>query len=81
MRSETSPMSKTGIEKSVRLLWVVGNCLCCFILPLLWWQGYEAQTAAHASLNITRLGIVSSIGILWAVAGAAWLANRKKRKA
>jgi hypothetical protein len=74
-------MSKTAIEKSVRLLWVVGNFLWCSMAPLLWWHGYEAQTAAQASLNITRLGMVSGIGALWSVVGAVWLAKyRKTRK-
>jgi len=75
-------MSEPGTEKSVKLWWVVGNCLWCSLVSLLWWHGYEAQTAAQASLNITRLGMVSGIGALWSVAGAAWLVkHRKTRKA
>jgi hypothetical protein len=73
-------MSKTGMEKSVRLLWIVGNCLWCAIVPLLWWHAYEAQTFARASLNITRLGMVSGIGACWAVAGAVWLAKYRKTR-
>ena len=71
--SGTSPMPKIGIEKPVKLLWVEGNCLWCSMVPLLWWRAYEAQTAAQASLNITRLGVVSGIGAVWSVAGAVWL--------
>jgi hypothetical protein len=81
MQSGTSGMPKTGVEKSVKLLWVVGNCLWCSMVPLLWWHGYEAQTFAQASLNSTRLGLVSGIGLLWSLAGAAWLARlRNARK-
>ena len=71
-------MSKTGMEKSVKILWVVGNCLWCSMVPLLWWHTYEAQTAAQASLNSTRLLFVSGIGGLWSLAGAAWLAKLRK---
>jgi len=71
-------MSKTGIEKLVKVLWVVGSCLWCSMAPLLWWQGYEAQTFAQASLDSTRLGMVSGIGALWSVAGAVWLANLER---
>ena len=71
-------MSKTGIEKSVKILWVVGNCLWCSMVPLLWWHAYEAQTAAQASLNSTRLLFVSGTGGLWSLAGAAWLAKLRK---
>jgi len=74
-------MSKISVEKWVKLLWVVGTCLWCSMIPLLWWHGYEAQTAMQASLNSTRLGMVSGIGVVWSVTGAAWLAkHRKPRK-
>ena len=79
-RSETSPMSKTGIEKSVKLLWVVGIGVWGSMVALLWWHLYEAQTFAQASLNSTRLGLVSAIGIFWSLAGAAWLAKLKKTR-
>lgn len=78
MRLETSPMSKIGTEKSVRFLWVVGNCIWCSMIPILWWRGYEAQTATQASLNSTRLLFVSGIGGLWSVVGAVWLAKHRK---
>lgn len=71
-------MSKT--EKSVKLLWIVGNCLLCFMIPLLRWHAYEAQTFAQASLNISRFGMISGIGVMWSVAGAAWLAKHRTRK-
>jgi len=70
-------MPKTGIEKSLRLLWVVGNCLWCSMIPLMWWHAYEAQTAAKASLSIAWLGTVAGIGAVWSVAGAVWLAKRR----
>jgi hypothetical protein len=74
-------MSKTGIEKSVKLFWVVGYCIWVPMVAVLWWHGYEAQTAAQASFNMTRLETVSVIGVIWSVAGAAWLAKlRKTRK-
>jgi hypothetical protein len=73
-------MSKTGIEKSVKLLWVVGICLWCPMAALLWWHGYEALTFAQASLNLTRLGLVSGIGALWSVAGAIWLAKHRNTR-
>jgi hypothetical protein len=74
-------MSKTGVEKSVKLLWFVGNCFWCPMVLVLWWHGYEAQTFAQASRNITWLGMVSGMGACWSVAGAAWLAKlRKTRK-
>ena len=76
--TERSPMSKISVEKWVKLLWVVGTCLWCSMIPLLWWHGYEAQTAAQASLNSTRLLFVSGIGGLWSLAGAAWLAKLRK---
>ena len=41
-------MSKTGVEKSVKILWVVGNCLWCSIDLILSWHGYDAQTFAGA---------------------------------
>jgi hypothetical protein len=73
-------MSKTGIERSVKLLWVVGTCVWCPMVALLWWHGYEAQTFAHASLNSTRLGLVSGIRVLWSLAGAVWLAKLRKTR-
>jgi hypothetical protein len=73
----SDPTSNTGIE----LLWLMGNCIWCATVPLLWWHGYEAQTAAQASLNSTRLLFVSGIGGLWSIAGGVWLAKlRKTRK-
>jgi hypothetical protein len=80
MRSGTSATSKIGIEVLFKLLWVAGSCLWCSMVLFLWWHGYEAQTAAQASLNITRLGMISGIGILWSVAGAAWLAKHRKTR-
>ena len=74
----SDPTSNTGIE----LLWLIGNCIWCATVPLLWWHGYEAHTAAQASLNSTRLLFVSGIGGLWSIAGGVWLAKlRKTRKA
>ena len=73
-------MSKNGIEKSAKLLWVLGNCVWCPMVLILWWHGYQAQTFAQASLNSTRLGLVSAIGIFWSLAGAAWLAKLKKTR-
>jgi hypothetical protein len=82
MRSETSPMSKIGTEKPVRPLWVVGNCIWCSMIPILWWHAYEAQTAAQASLEGMRLLFVSGIGGVWSLAGGVWPAKlRKLRKA
>jgi hypothetical protein len=37
---------KTGLERSVNLLWVVGNCLWCSIDLILFWHGHDAQTFA-----------------------------------
>ena len=70
-------MSKTGIERSLRLLWVVGNCLWCSMIPLMWWHAYEAQTSAQASLSIPWLGTAAGIGAVWSIAGAVWLAKRR----
>ena len=75
--SETSPISKTGMEESVKLLWLAGNCFWCAMIPLLWWRGYEAQTAAQASLATTRLEMVAGFGGIWAVTGAVWLAKHR----
>ena len=72
MREGMSLTSKTAKEKLVMLLWIVGNCVWCpMVLVLLWHQG-DAQTFAQASANSTRLGMVSGLGTLWAVAGAVW---------
>jgi hypothetical protein len=73
-------MSKTGIEKSVMLVWFMGTCVWCPILLVLWWHGHEAQTFAQASLNSTRLLCVSGIGVLWSLAGAVWLAKLRKAR-
>lgn len=73
-------MSKTGIEKSAKLFWLVGCCIWVPMILVLWWHGYEAQTAAQASLSITRLGVVSGIGVIWSVVGAAWLAKLRKTR-
>jgi membrane protein DedA with SNARE-associated domain len=73
-------MSKTGIEKSVRALWVVGIGVWCPTVALLGWHLGEAQTFAQASLNSTRLELVSGIGVLWSLAGAAWLAKLRKTR-
>ncbi len=70
----------TGREKSVKLLWVVGNCLWCPVVALLWWQGYESQTFAQASRDIARLGMVAGFGAVWSIAGAAWLANLRNAR-
>jgi hypothetical protein len=43
------------------------------MVPLLWWHAYDAHTAAQASLNTARLGMVSGVGALWSVVGAVWL--------
>jgi len=48
MELGTGPVSKIGVEKSVKILWVVGNCLWCSIVLILWWHGYDAQTFAGA---------------------------------
>jgi|HubBroStandDraft_1064217.scaffolds.fasta_scaffold1577241_2 hypothetical protein len=75
-------MSKTGIEKWVMLWWFIGTCVWCPMMLVLWRHGLETQTFAQASLNSTRLLFVSSIGVLWSIAGAVWLAKlRKTRKA
>jgi hypothetical protein len=66
-------MSKTPTERSVQLLWIAGNCFWCAMVPLLWWHAYDAHTAAQASLNTARLGMVSGVGALWSVVGAVWL--------
>jgi hypothetical protein len=71
-------MSKNAIERSVKLVWVAGNCVWCPLVLFLWWRGYEAQTFAEASLNITRLGMVAGIGACWSVAGRVWLAKIRK---
>jgi hypothetical protein len=71
-------MPKTATEESVMLLWFIGTCIWCPILLLLWWHGHEALTVAEASLNSSRLLIVSSTGVLWSVAGAVWLAKLRK---
>jgi hypothetical protein len=74
-------MSNVGTEASLKVLWMAGTCVWCPMILVLWWHGYEAQTFAQASLNFTRLGVVSCIGVFWSVAGAAWLAKlRKTRK-
>jgi hypothetical protein len=69
MGSETSPMSKAAIEKSVRLIWVVGNCIWCSLVLVLWWRKYEAQTL-----------MVSGFGACWSYVGGAWLAKLRKTK-
>ena len=81
MRSGTSPMPLTGIEKTVVLLYFIGTCVWCPMMLVLWWHGHESQTFAQASLNSTGLLGVSSLGVLWSIAGAMWLAElRKTRK-
>ena len=80
MRIGNGPMSKTGIEKSVKLFLVAGYCIWVPVIAVLWWHGYEAQTAAQASLNMTRLEMVSGIGVIWSVAGVAWLAKLRKAR-
>lgn len=70
--------SKIGLEKSVKLLWIVGNCLWCSLIPLLWWHGWNSQTSAQASLNSTRLLCVSGFGVLWTFIGSACLAKLRK---
>jgi hypothetical protein len=77
MRPRTES-GKTGIEKLVKILWVVGNCVWCPMVLVLWWHGHESQTFARASFNATRLEMVSGIGVLWLVAGAVWLAKLRK---
>jgi hypothetical protein len=42
---------KTGLEKSVHLLWVAGNCLWFPIVFILWWHGYDVQNFAGAPVN------------------------------
>jgi hypothetical protein len=77
-RSATSPILKTGIEKSVILLWFIGTCVSMVLV--LWWHGHETQTFAQASLNSTRLLFVSGTGVLWSLAGAVWLAKLRKTR-
>jgi hypothetical protein len=73
-------MSKAGIEKSIKLYgWWAS------VSGVQWSRSYggtynEAQTFAQASLNSTRLGLVSAFGIFWSLAGAAWLAKLKKTR-
>ena len=73
-------MSKTGIEKSVKLLWVVGIGVWGSMVALLWWHLYEAQTFAQASLSIAQLGTVSGIGAIWSIVGAVWLSKSRKTR-
>ncbi len=73
-------MSQTGIEQPVKWLWITGIVVWCSMVALLWWHGYEAQTFAQASLNSTRLGLVSVAGVFWSLAGGFWLARLKKTR-
>ncbi len=73
-------MFKTAIERPVRLWWIVGNCIWCPLILVLWWHAYESQTFAQASLTVTWLEAVSSIGVLWSVIGAVWLAKLRKTR-
>jgi Na+/melibiose symporter-like transporter len=73
-------MSKNGIEKSAKLLWVLGNCVWCPMVLILWWHGYQAQTFAQASLSIAQLGTVSGIGAIWSIVGAVWLSKSRKTR-
>ena len=41
-------MSNTGVEKSVKVLWVVGNCVWCSVIFILSWHGYDAQAFSGA---------------------------------
>lgn len=96
MEFGTGPMPKTGVEKSVKILWVVGNCLWCAIDLILWWHGYDAQTFAgalthpHWLLSLFTPGpaaqavplvlFVSGLGICWSLAGHAWLTKLRKTR-
>lgn len=72
-------MSKSGVEKSVQLLWIGGSCFWGLMILLLWWRGFEARSFAQASLCTAWLGTVSGISVLWCVAGAAFVRREKTR--
>jgi len=67
MELGTGAMSKTGVEKPVKILWFVGNCLWCSIVLILWWHGYDAQTFAgtpthpHWLLSLFTPGTAHSV--------------------
>jgi hypothetical protein len=72
-------MSKTGADKTIQLLWIVGSCFWCLMILLLWWRVFEARNFAQASLSTGWLGMVSATTVLWCVGGAAFLRHKKKR--
>jgi hypothetical protein len=73
-------MPKTGIEQPVKWLWIAGIVVWCLMIVLQLRHLYGAQTFAQASLNSTRLGFVSAIGVFWSLAGSFWLARLKKTR-
>ncbi|MGD0796243.1 MAG: hypothetical protein ABR910_00845 [Acidobacteriaceae bacterium] len=71
-------MNNTRMEKSVRFVWTIGNCIWCPIAVFLWWRIYESQTVAQASHSNLCFASVLLFGIWWGIGGAVWLEKRKK---
>jgi len=61
------------MEKSVRLVWILGIGLWIPMVALLWWHAYQAQNFRQASLNGTWLSTLAAFGGLWSIAGVTLL--------
>jgi hypothetical protein len=73
-------MAKLSTAQSIKLLWIAGFAVWFPMIAILWRRVYEAQTLSQASLNMKRLVVIDAVGLVWFLAGRAWLAKLKKMR-
>lgn len=71
-------MRMTGVNQSLKWIWIAGVVLWFGAALLLFWNHGKAETFAQASSYYTRIVPISLFGTFWGIAPALWQARQKK---
>ena len=75
----TNPMQMTGVNQSLKWIWIAGLVLWLAAMFFLLLKQYNAGMCAcgHLSSDYLRIVPVSLFGAFWGIAAALWQARQK----